>query len=64
MPSDVDILLHEAVEQKLIQVEKKVDCVDVLYVICVDEKLDVVEDVECVRVDCVECVDEWLRVCR
>ena len=36
MPSDVDLLLDEAVEQRLMQVEN-VDCVDVLYAVCVDE---------------------------
>ena len=47
MPSDVGILHDDAVEQRLMQVEN-VDYVDVLYVVCVDERLDVVEDVECV----------------
>ena len=39
-----------------------VDCVDALYVVCVDERLDVVENVECVQVGYDECVDEWLEV--
>ena len=43
------------------QVEN-VDCVDALYVVYVDESLDVVEDVECVQVGYAEYVDEWLEV--
>ena len=33
-----------------------------VYMICIDERLDVVEDVECVQVGYGECVDEWLEV--
>ena len=36
-----------------------VDCVDVLYAACADERLDVIEDVECLHVGCVEFVDVY-----
>ena len=41
---------------------ENVDCVDVLYVVYVGERLDVVEVVECVQVGYDEYVDEWLEV--
>ena len=39
-----------------------VDCVDALYVVCVEERLDVVGYGDCVHVGDVDCVDEWLEV--
>ena len=61
MPSDVGILQDDAVEQRLMHVEN-IDCVDVLYVVYVDERPDVVEDVECVQVGYDECADERFEV--
>ena len=34
-----------------------IDCVDVLDVECVDERLDAVEDLECMQAGDVDCVD-------
>ena len=61
MPRDVGILQGDAVEQGLMQVEKD-DCIDVLYVVYVDERLKDVEVVEYVLVGYGECVDGWLDV--